>query len=205
MNNKYIESISVVLGVTLVFLVQNTIFSDYASYLLALLIIFFTIYISVKKRSKKASDLFSGGAVEIFCITSIIIFIVALTGGLSSPLFFFIYFLIFLLAFMCASTTIWVFVICIVFFFIPEASNNPSIQTFIKIFSVLLISPIAYFINKELERRQLLTRRIQEKTDDIIHDAQALKDDSSLKTPEETEVIDEIIEEASSLKNDSER
>jgi len=70
--------------------------------------------------------------------------------------------------------------------------------------SLVLISPISYFIGKEFERRQLLNRKIESKTDEIIQEARLLKEDGTPKGQDESEAIDEIIEEAQSQKSDSE-
>lgn len=203
MNNKYIESIAIVAGVFLVFLVQMTILSTYSSYLLAVLIIFFAIFITMKKRSKSASQLFTGSPLELFGIVSIITFIISLTNGLNSPLFFFLYFLIFLLAFMAESITIWIFLAAIILFFLPQASQSFIMDTAIKLGSLVLISPIAYFVAKEFERRQKLTEEVEAASEEIIQEAEALKDSGTPKSAEEEEAIDDIIEEASALKENT--
>jgi len=203
-SKQILEGSSIVLAVFFVFLVQNTVLITYNTYLLAILIIFSAIYISLKKRSKSPSSLFSGNPVELFGLISIIMLMVSLTNGLSSPLFFFLYFILFLLAFMCESITIWIFLTSILLFFLPIVLQNTSSDSLIKMGSLVLISPISYFIGKEFERRQLLNRKIESKTDEIIQEARLLKEDGTPKGQDESEAIDEIIEEAQSLKSDSE-
>ncbi len=200
---QILESLAVACGVVIVAVIQNTELSNYSSYVLALLIIFFAIYISIKKRSKSASELFTGSFLEIFGVITVTLLIIMLTQGLSSPLFFFLYFILFLLAFIAESVTVWVFLASLLLYFSPNLFNNPTTDTFIKIGSLILITPIAYFIAKEFERRSLLNRRIESKTDEIIQEAQVLKT-STNKSADENEAIDEIIEEAESLKRDSE-
>lgn len=112
--------------------------------------------------------------------------------------------MLFLLAFMCTPLTVWIFLVSILLYFIPETINSLNIDTFIRLGSLALIAPIAYFIGVEFDRRALLNKRIDSKTDEIIQEAQNLKEDNNPKSPEETEVIDEIIEEAVSLKKDAE-
>jgi len=201
---QILESSSVVLAVFSVFIVKSTFIGSYASYLLGILIVFYAIYISVKKRSKSASQLFTGSPIEVFGIISIILLIIVLTQGLASPLFFFLYFLLFMLAFMCEPITIWIFLASIILYFIPEAAAFPTNDTFIKLGSLGLIAPIAFFVGKELQRRQLLNRRIEAKTDDIMQVAQVLKETTDVSSQDKIEAIDEIIEEAESLKKDSE-
>lgn len=206
MQNRLVtESASIILGVVSVFIVEITFLSTYSSYVLAFLIIFSTIYITLKKRSKAPSQLFTGSPVELYGLTTIIVLIIAITNGLASPLFFFLYFLLFLLAFMGEAITVWIFLAAIILYFIPEASRNMDSNTFIKLGSLLLITPVSYFVSKELERRQLLNQQIDVKTDEIIQDAEALKEAVDPTQPEEIEAIDEIIEEASSLRDDSEK
>ena len=202
-SKQILEGSSIVLAVFFVFLVQNTVLITYNSYLLAILIIFSAIYISLKRRSKSPSSLFSGSPAELFGLISIIVLMVSLTNGLSSPLFFFLYFILFLLAFMCESVTIWIFLTSILLFFLPIVLQSVSSDSLIKMGSLVLISPIAYFIGREFERRQLLNRKIESKTDEIIQEARLLKEDGTPKGQDESEAIDEIIEEASSLKEDA--
>jgi hypothetical protein len=99
-------------------------------------------------------------------------------------------------------TSIWVFALSTILYFIPQASNSLTTDTFIKLASLLLMAPIAFFVAKEFERRQLLARNIESKTDEIIQEAVILKEEDKAKTADENEVIDEIIEEAQSLQND---
>lgn len=199
---QIIESFSIILSVAFVFFVVQAGFSNYSTYLLALLIIFFAIYISIKKRSKSASGFFSASPLELFGIITIVLLIVSLTNGLFSPLFFFLYFILFLLAFMNEPLTIWIFALSVLLFFVPQASNNLTPDTFIKLGSLLLISPIAFFVGNELERRQILNRKIESKTDEILQEATILKEEEGTKNPDEAEAIDEIIEEAQSLQDD---
>jgi hypothetical protein len=201
--NKFLKSISIFLGIAFIFLVQNTEFSTYSSYLLAILIIFSSIYISLKKRSASRSELFSGQPLELFGLSSIIVLIISITSGLASPLFFFLYFFLFILAFIAPSEAVWVFLASIILFFIPQIMHDHTSDVIVKIGSLVLLSPIAYFIGREFERRELLAKKIDDKTDEIIQNAANIKETRGL-TNEEDEAIDEIIEEAQSLKDDTE-
>ncbi len=203
-SKQILEGSSIVLAVFTVFIVMSTALSAYSTYLLAILIIFSAIYISIKKRSKSASNLFSGGSVELYGLIAIITLMISLTNGLNSPLFFFTYFILFLLAFLCEPITILVYLISALLFFMPQATANPNTDMLIKMGSLILIAPIAYFIGQEFERRKILDEKIESKTDEIIQEARLLKEDGNPKAQDESEAIDEIIEEASSLKKDSE-
>ena len=106
---------------------------------------------------------------------------------------------------MAESVTIWFFLGSIILYFIPQASNNLTIDTFIKMGSLVLISPIAYFVAKEFERRQQLNTNIEIKTEEIIQEAEALKESENPKSIEESEAIDTIIDEASALRIDADK
>lgn len=203
-NNIYTQSVSILLGLGFVFFIQISFLSTYSSYLLAILIIFASIYITLRKRSKTSSELFTGSPLELFGIVAIITLIVSLTGGIDSPLFFFVYFLLFLLAFMSSTLSVWVFAFAIILFFLPQISSTFDTNTVIKVGSIILLSPIAYFVANELQRRELLRGEIEAKTDDIIQEAEAIKETTN-PSAEESEAIDEIIEEASSLREDAEK
>jgi len=79
------------------------------------------------------------------------------TGGISSPIFFLSYFLLFSLSFQNQPTINLVFSLITMAFY--SYSLN-SINSIIQLFSVLLISPLTYFISRQQE--------LQKNTEDII-------------------------------------
>jgi len=79
------------------------------------------------------------------------------TGGISSPIFFLSYFLLFSLSFQNQPTINLVFSLITMAFY--SYSLN-SVNSIIQLFSVLLISPLTYFISKQQE--------LQKNTEDII-------------------------------------
>lgn len=197
------QSISILSSIFFVYLVQNSVFSSYSSYLLALLIIFSIIYTTLKKRSKSANTLFSGTPMELFASSSIILLIISLTGNISSPLFFFLYFLLIMLVFLSGPISTLIFALGLTLYFLPETLNNPVPENIVKLASFILLAPIGYFIGREFENRKVLDEKIEAKTEEIIQEAQNLKEAS--KQPDEEEALDEIIEEAESLRQDSEK
>ena len=79
------------------------------------------------------------------------------TGGISSPIFFLSYFLLFSLSFQNQPAINLVFSLVTMAFY--SYSLN-SINSIIQLFSILLISPLTYFISKQQE--------LQKNTEDII-------------------------------------
>ena len=155
-------------------------------------------------RRKYKEQLFSGTLPEIFGVTAIVLLIINSTGNLNSSLFFFLYFLLFGLAFLAKPATSLVFLLGIILFFIPETLKGDTTNNLIKLGSLLLIAPIAYFFGREFERRRTISDKVEAKTDDIISEAKALREDGKLQDQDQADSLDEIIEEASSLKKDVE-
>ena len=85
----------------------------------------------------------------------IVIFILNLivlsTGGISSFLFFLIYFLLFSLSFQSQPTQSLIYSLITIIFYSTSLS---SISSFIQLFSLLLITPLTYFISREQETSQ---------------------------------------------------
>ncbi len=200
-----IESITILSAVLMVYIINNSPLLEYSSYILAILIVFSIIYITLTKRSKTREQLFTGSLPEVFGLVSVVLLIVSSTNGLSSPLFFFLYFVLFGISFLARPTSSLIFLLGIILYFIPEAFEAKTTENFIKLGSLVLIGPIAYFFGREYERRSLLTDKIEAKTDDIITEATALREDGNQREQEEIEAIDEIIEEASSLHDEAEK
>lgn len=155
-------------------------------------------------RRKNKDRLFTGTLPEIFGFSGVILLIVSSTGNLNSSLFFFLYFLLFGLAFLAKPASSFVFLLGIILFFLPDTLKGDLTNNLVKLSSLLLIAPIAYFFGREFEQRRNITDKVEAKTEDIISEAQALREDGKLKSQDEVDSIDEIIEEASSLKQDVE-
>jgi hypothetical protein len=202
-SHRFTKGIGILFGVMSVFIIQNTPLSNYSSYLLAVLIIISVLTLGVKNKSKLASSITTDGPVELFSIISIITLIISLTGNIASPFFFFFYFIFFLFAFISEPLSIWVLLASLLLYFFPEFSQPLTATTLIKIGSLIFMAPVAYFVSTEVNRRKQLNKKIEAKTDEIIQEAEALKEDSSPRDPNSNEAINEIIEEAQSLKEDS--
>lgn len=200
MGNKLFQAYAIVFSAFIIFLVQNIESGNYMSYLLALFIITSALYISLKKHLDNKLPEGLSITPDLFLTTSIILLIVSITDGLSSPFFFLLYFPLFLFAFIATSSSIWVYLLAIAFFFLPQVISQAQIDILIKYSSFLLVTPLAYFFSLEIERRKKLDEKIEAKTEDIIQGAEALKDSSD--NPEEIEALETIIEEAQAVQED---
>ena len=194
------ESLVISVSISLIFLILNTPLIDFTIPILGVIIIFSSVYLILKRRKRKGNDLFIGSYPEIASIIICLVLAISITGGIQSNLFFLLYFLLFGIAFLFEPLTIFVFVLGIGAVFLQDALLNDVFNNAIKLGSVLLLSPIAFFFSKELKSREDERRAIDEQTDIILEDAEDLKSRPSQKTFEEEEDIDEIIQTASELK-----
>lgn len=115
------------------FIFTNSDFSIYTPQLIALISIIFIILLFQKKLS-------------LYLISFIITLTVFFTGGLNSSFFFLIYFLLFTLAFQNPPSTTLSY--SLVLILLLSQSLN-SIQSLIPLSSLLLITPLSWFIGKQ--------------------------------------------------------
>ncbi|MFA7381807.1 MAG: hypothetical protein WC150_15220 [Bacteroidia bacterium] len=198
--NTVKESFVIIFSFAFIFIVLNTPLYAYKIPVLGFLIFFSALYLVFKRRKRKGTDLFIGSYPEIASIIICLVLAISITGGIQSNLFFLLYFLLFGIAFLFEPVIIFVFVLGIGAIFLQDALLNDVFNNFIKLGSVLLLSPIAFFFSKELKNRENERRAIDEQTEIILEDAEDLRSRLGSKSPEEEEDIDEIIETASELK-----
>lgn len=194
-----IQSIIILLSLALVGVVINTQLIDYIAYILSLLIIFSTLFVLNKKRAQKDAEILSGSALEVATIILAVLLLIFTTGGLTSSIFFLTYFVLFGIAFMFEPTTIFVFLIGLIALFFPTAIENDVFSNFIKLGSLALLSPLAYFFGQEFKKREHLEEEIEEKTNKIIEDADSLLNSEPL-SKEGQQKAKEILEETEKLK-----
>lgn len=108
--------------------------------------------ISSLATSKKGKQISLGGPLGMFILNTIILLFVFSTGGLSSGFFFLLYFVVFALVFVFEPYTIIAFTIGIVLVFIPEAIKGDVFGNFIRLGSIVLISPLGFFFGKEYKK-----------------------------------------------------
>ena len=121
------------------------------------LALIFALVILVNVKMKKD---FVGGYFDIFLLNSILLLIISITGNLYSPIYFLIYFLGFGITFIFEPLSVFVYAIGAMAFFLPEALKNGSVESFIRLGSLILISPLAFFFGHEFRDKDIK----QEKT-----------------------------------------
>lgn len=200
------QSLVIVLSIASVYAIVHTQLSSYIAQILGLLIIASVIYIVGKKRAKREEELFVGSYIEFFTINVGILLIIFLSEGFHSNLFFLVYFLLFGMTFMFEPPTVFVFMLGLIILFIEQALGGDVFSNLIRLGSLILLTPIAYFFGREFKRREKLEEEIEDKADQIIDKAEKILEKESEKMDEEdVEAIDEIASNAKDLKDEAEK
>ncbi len=145
-----LQSLSLLLSFVLVFIWQQTPLSGYTIQIIGFLTIIYLISSFV--TSKKIKQISLGGPLEMFVLNIIILLFVFATGGISSNFFFLLYFLLFALVFVFQPETIVSFLIGIILLFLPDTLRDDVMNNFIRIGSLILVSPLAYFFGKGYQK-----------------------------------------------------
>jgi len=195
---KIKEILTLVLAFVVIFLVVNTPLYDYIAFIIALIIIFSVIFVLIKKRGSR--NVLSGSHDEVFFVTTGIILMVFLTDGLNSSIFFLMYFLLFGVVFIYRPIMVFLLLIGLIAVFINPVLQGDVFSNVIKISSLILLAPIAFFFGNEFERRKTLEEKIESTTADILEDA----DELLYSEPKENEKINDIIEKSEELREEIE-
>ncbi len=145
-----LQSLLLLLSFALVFLWQASPLSSYTLPIIGFLIIVYAI--SSFSTTKKGKQISLDGPLGMFILNTVILLFVFSTGGLSSGFFFLLYFVVFALVFVFEPYTIIAFTIGIVLVFIPDAIRDDVVGNFIRLGSIILISPLAFFFGREYKK-----------------------------------------------------
>ena len=138
----FYQSFLILLSCAIVFSHNFLPFSDLVFLILGLLGVFVYVFVWFKKKRMPEP-------LAIFGVVTIVIFLVFVTGKLSSSLFFLLYFVTFGLVFVFEPTTVFVFVLGLVAIFLPEILSNAVYENILKVGSIVLVSPLAFFFGRE--------------------------------------------------------
>lgn len=203
------QSLTILLAIGAVYAIANTPLSDYIGQILGLLILFAVIYIVIKRRRIKdlpagrQEELFAGSNLEFFAITVGILLTIFLTGGFHSNLFFLVYFLLFGVTFMFHPLTVFVFLAGLLLLFISSALQGDVFANMIRLGSLILLSPIAYFFGREFRRREHLEKEVEKKADQIITDAKEILQSKS--SDKKLKKLGDIVEKSDELRREAEK
>lgn len=194
------QSLVIILSTLILFVLVTTESIFYAPYILGIFFVSAIIY-GIIKRRRKHPEVFSANNLEIFTIMTSVLLIVFLTGGIKSPIFFLTYFLLFGITFIFQPLTIFLFIVGMIVLFGPESLEGDVLGNSLKLGSLIILAPIAYFFGREHKKRERLSNQVKLNAEDIIKDAKEL-----LATNDKIERLrktEEIIDEAERLKKEA--
>lgn len=203
-----IQSGVLIASFIIVYLWQLTSLSEFTVPFLGLLIAVF-LMVSARKKGKGFLTL-GGGPLGIFLLTTLILLLIFSTEGINSPLFFLLYFLGFGIAFVFEPVTAFVFVIGAFLILFQDATKIDATNNLLKLGSLLLISPLAYFFGKEYKKTDEqsetiigLKERAKDSADTISEDIEeVIENEKSNLKEKDLEKLNQVLEETEDLRQE---
>lgn len=195
----------------IVFIWEQTGADAYTIQAVALLVV---VYLGLSFwRRKRQQEANFGGSADIFILNTAIFLLIYTTGNIYSPLYFLLYFLGFGITFIFEPATVFLFTIGAVLIFLPEAMTNGAVESYIKLGSLLLISPLAFFFGQEYRDRDRqeaeiedMAERGKDAADTISEDVhEVLTEEKAKLEPETVEKLNDILEETEDLRSEAEQ
>lgn len=106
------------------------------------------------------------------------------------------------ISFVFEPVIIFLFILGLLGLFLPGALQDDVFSNIIKLSSLALLAPVAYFFAREYKKRETLQNKANQTSENIITEAKVL-----LETKDKQERIkkaEEIIQEAQALKKETE-
>lgn len=203
-----LQSLLLLLSFVLVFIWQQSPLANYTIQIIGFLI--FIYVISTFAGTKKIKLIFLGGPLAVFILNTIILLFIFSTGSISSSFFFLLYFAVFALVFVFDPTAIIVFCAGVILVFLPDALKDDVTGNFIRLGSLLLISPLAYLFGKEYQRegkeeekKEIVKEKVEEYVDEIEDNTQSvLEKEKGILKPDEVNQLNSIQQDAEKIREE---
>src|ERR1035437_2585717 len=191
-----LQALVLIVSFVFVFIWKETPLINYTVALSGVLIALY-ILLSARKKGKGFMNMGGEGPWGIFFLNTVILLLIFSTGGIDSVLFFLLYFLGFGIAFVFEPMLIFVFVLGVILIFVPDAIKGDLLVNSLKLGSLLLISPLAFFFGNEYRKNdqqeeaiEALEERTKEAADTIAEDIQeVVKDEKESLKSEDMEKL----------------
>lgn len=201
------QCITLALSFVVIFFLKD---SDYVVQALGLFIAIYLI-ISFRKGGKSFLTMGGDGPLGIFLLNTVVFLLIFSTGGLNSAVFFILYFISFGIAFVFEPIAVFVFIIGAILIFLPTALSSDVTTNLLKIGSLALVSPLAYFFGKEYKKTDLqdekinaLKERTKDAADTISEDIdEIILDEKANLKEKDMEKLNEILEETDDLRSET--
>jgi hypothetical protein len=112
-------------------------------------------------------------------LSTVILLLIISTGSLDSLLFFLLYFLLFSISFVLVPEVVFVFTASVLILFLPLVVSHFTPEAGVKLGSLLLFSPLAYFFGKIFQSEESQEKSTSEKATSLINIAEQIKTDVS--------------------------
>lgn len=151
------------------------------------------------------------GYLDILILNNVVILLVMTTGGLYSPFFFLLYFLAFGITFVFHPLTVFIFILGTMALFLPDTFKNNATESYIRLGSLFLICPLAFYFgqsykerNEQEEHLEEMAERAKEAANTIAKDVETVikKEEKHLEN-DEVEKLNEILVETEDLRGES--
>lgn len=201
------QCITLALSFVVIFFLQD---SDYVIQVLGLFIAIYLI-ISMRKGGKGFLTMGGDGPIGIFLLNCVVFLLIFSTGGINSAVFFILYFISFGIAFVFEPIAVFVFITLAVLIFLPTALATDVTTNLLKIGSLALVSPLAYFFGREYKKTDLqdekinaLSERTKDAADIISEDIDdIILDEKANLKEKDMEKLNEILEETDDLRSET--
>lgn len=206
------QSFLLIISFGLVYLWQQTPLSSYTIPTLGFLV-FLYLLISARKKGKGFLTMGGEGPWGIFILNTVILLLIFSTGGLSSALFFLLYFLGFGIAFVFRPGVVFVYAIGVCLIFFQPALREDVMGNLIRLSSLLIISPLAFFFGREYRREEkqdshleAIEERTKDAADNISNDVEeVIKNEKETLKPDDVEKLNDILEETETLREETKK
>ncbi|MFH1187109.1 MAG: hypothetical protein V1697_02960 [Candidatus Levyibacteriota bacterium] len=173
-------------------------------------IIFMYLFISSRRKDKNLFNLDGNSLWTIWLLNTLILLLIFSTGNITSPIFFLLYFLGFGIAFVFEPAVIFVFLLGAILLFLPEALQNDVNGNLLRLGSLLLITPLAYFFgseyrktDKKQEEIEKMSERTKEAAGTISKNVEEIIEEEKLNlSSKATDNLNKILEETEDLREE---
>jgi hypothetical protein len=206
------QSLILVLSYIIVYIWVQSPLANYTIPLLGFLI-FIYLLLSARKKGKSFLNMGGEGPWGIFVLNTLIFLLIFSTDGIYSPIFFLLYFLGFGIAFVFEPSAVFIFIIGAILVFLPQALKDDVSGNMLRLGSLILISPLAFFFGNEYRKTdrqtadiEAIVEREKEAADVIAEDIdEVLEDEKQTLKEKDVEKLNEVLEETEDLRQESKK
>lgn len=204
----YYQALLVLASFVLVFVWQNSGLAQYTIPMVGFLVFLFLL-ISIRSKTKMNF----GGPANFFLLNSVILLLIFSTGGLSSTLFFILYFLLFAASFIMDPRVVFIIPVGALLVFWNQIFTGDVTENLIKIGSLILITPLAYFFGIQFAKNQKQDDEVIQTKERAVGAADEISKDvddvikSGAQKLSDTEInkLNEILQEAEDLRQEKQK